>query len=42
MKKLNVEHTFRIDGDEFVVLVPNISEDEFHAMKMTLRQELIP
>ena len=41
MKKLNVENTFRINGDEFVVLVSNISEEEFHSMKTTLRHELM-
>lgn len=41
MKKLNVVNTFRIDGDEFVILIPNIPEEEFHAMKTTLRHELM-
>lgn len=41
MKKLNVANTFRIDGDEFVILIPNIPEDEFHSMKTALRHELM-
>ena len=41
MKTLNIQNTFRTNGDEFVILAPNISEEEFHAMKTALRHELM-
>ena len=41
MKTLNIANTFRIDGDEFVILAPNIPENEFHSMKTALRHALV-